>query len=240
VRPRLPLIAITAHRPIDPDRPNLDALLALIVAAVERAGGAPVLLPAGLGPAAVDEVFKRADGVLLSGGGDLDPACYGLPPHPLAVGIDPARDEAELRLARRAAAEAKPLFGSCRGAQVLNVALGGTLYADTSEHPGAEPHAYSDPGLPWDLRPHVVQVAEATRLAGLLGAPLLPVNSLHHQACRGLAPGLVAAARAPDGLIEAVELPRHPFALAVQWHPECLPDDPAMRHLFEGFIAATA
>jgi putative glutamine amidotransferase len=234
---RPPLIAVTAHRPTDPDRADLDALLALIVAAVEQAGGAPVLVPPGLGQAALDLIFDRADGVLLSGGGDVDPARYGAPPHPLAVGVDFGRDEAELRLARRAAAEARPLFGICRGAQVLNVALGGALYGDTAEHPGAARHAYS-PGLPWDLRPHPVQVAPGTRLRALLGAPRVGVNSLHHQACRALAPGLVSAAHAPDGLIEAVELPAHPFALAVQWHPECLPDAPEMQRLFAGFVQA--
>jgi len=197
-------------------------------------------LPAGLSQRAVDEVFQRADGVLLSGGGDVDPAWYGAPPHPLAAGVDAGRDEAELHLARRAAAERKPLFGICRGAQVFNVALGGTLYGDTAEHEGAERHAYDAPGLPWDLRPHVVQVAEATRLVELLGAPMLAVNSLHHQACRTVAPGLRLAAQAPDGVVEAVELPEHPFALAVQWHPECLPEAPEMRRLFEGLVEAAA
>jgi putative glutamine amidotransferase len=233
-----PLIVITAHRATDPDRTNLDGLLALIVAGVERAGGAPALAPAGLGAAALEAIFRRVDGVLLSGGGDVDPARYGAAPHPLAVGVDAGRDEAELWLARRAADEAKPIFGICRGAQVLNVALGGTLYGDVGEHPGAGPHAFDQPGQPWDLRAHWVQVAEGTRLARLLGAPRVGVNSLHHQAVRALAPGLAAAAHAPDGLVEAVELPGHPFALAVQWHPECLPEATAMQRLFEGFVEA--
>lgn len=234
----MPLIGITSHRPADPDRASLDALLAGIVQGVERAGGWPVLLPPDLSPAARRGVLARLDGLLLSGGGDLDPARYGAPPHPLAAGIDPARDETELTLARWAVAEARPLFGICRGAQVLNVALGGTLYGEVAEHPGALRHTY--PSEAAAERPHPVQVAEGSRLAALLGLPVLAVNSLHHQAVRALAPRLRAAARAPDGLIEAVELPDHPFALAVQWHPESLPDMPEMQRLFAGFVAAAA
>jgi putative glutamine amidotransferase len=234
-----PLIGVSVHRATDPDRAELDALLAQIVAAVERAAGAPVLIPPGLRPGALRTIFGRLDGVLLPGGGDLDPASYGGAPHPRASGVDGERDAAELALAGWAAHERKPLFGICRGAQVLNVALGGSLYADVSEHPGAERHDYY-PGLPTDLLPHAVEVEGGTRLAAALGASLVLVNSLHHQACRALAPGLLAAARAPDGLVEAVELPAHPFALAVQWHPECLPDMPEMQRLFEAFVAAAA
>ncbi len=164
----------------------------------------------------------------------FDPARYGAAPHPLAAGIDPARDEAELALARWAVADGRPLFGICRGAQVLNVALGGTLYGDVSDHPGALRHTYDRPAE----RPHPVQVAEGSRLAELLGVPVLDVNSLHHQAVRAVAPGLRVAARAPDGLVEALELPAHPFALAVQWHPESLPDAPEMQRLFAGLVAA--
>jgi putative glutamine amidotransferase len=233
------LIGITSHRASDPDRAELDRLLAQIVAAVERAGGAPVLVPAGLAPAALRTIFGRLDGLLLPGGGDLDPSGYGAPPDPRVAGVDEGRDAAELALARWAAGASRPLFGICRGLQVLNVALGGSLYADVAEHPGAERHAYY-PGLPADLRPHTARVAAGTRLAEVLGAPLVEVNSLHHQACRSLAPGLAASAHAPDGLVEAVELPGHPFALAVQWHPECLPEAPEMRRLFAAFVAAAA
>jgi putative glutamine amidotransferase len=240
-----PLIGITSHRASDPDHAELDGLLAQIVAAVARAGGAPVLVPPGLAPTALRTIFDRLDGVLLSGGGDLDPACYGAAagysrgPHPLVAGVDPDRDAAELNLARWATEARKPLFGICRGLQVLNVALGGSLYADVAEHPGAVRHTYS-PGLPTDLRPHTVQVAAGTRLAELLGAPVVAVNSLHHQACRALAPTLRASARAPDGLLEAAEVPGHPFALAVQWHPECLPEAPEMQRLFAALVGAAA
>ncbi len=237
--PTTPLIGITTHPPDAPDRAELDLLLDLIVRAVQRAGGLPVLIPLGLEAGTLRALYARLDGVLLSGGGDVDPARYGAEPHPLAAGVATARDEVEIALARWAVAEARPLFGICRGAQVLNVALGGSLYGDVAEHPNAGRHTYA-PGLPYDLRPHLVRLEEASRLAEVIGAPLVAVNSLHHQACRQVAPGLRAVAHAPDGLVEALEVPAHPFALAVQWHPECLPDAPEMRRLFEAFVAACA
>jgi putative glutamine amidotransferase len=195
-----------------------------------------VLVPPGLAEGTLRGLLPRLDGLLLSGGGDLDPARYGAPPHPLAAGLDAARDATELALTRWAVAEGRPLFGICRGAQVLNVALGGTLYGDVGEHPGALQHTY--PSEAAALRPHPVQVAEGSRLAEVLGLPVLAVNSLHHQAVRAVAPGLRVAARAPDGLVEAVELPGHPFALAVQWHPESLPEAPEMQRLFAALVAA--
>ena len=238
MRPR-PLIGITTHPATAPDREELDQLLGLIVAAVERAGGAPVLIPLGLADATVQTLLGRLEGLLLSGGGDLDPARYGAAPHPSVGGVDAGRDALELALARQAVVEARPLFGICRGAQVLNVALGGTLYRDTSEHPNALRHDYY-PNLPLDNRPHPVRVEEDSVLSEVLGQPLVAVNSLHHQAVRQVAPGLRAVAHAPDGLVEAVEARGHPFALAVQWHPECLPAAPEMRRLFEAFVAAAA
>lgn len=234
----MPLIGITTHPAASPDGAELDLLLDDIVGAVERAGGQPVLLPVGLQPATLRGLYSRLDGLLLSGGGDLDPACYGAGPHPSVSGVDPRRDKAELALARWAALEDKPFFGICRGAQVLNVALGGTLYRDLGEHPGALQHTFDWPAHPHDRRAHPVQVAEASRLASILGLPVLEVNSLHHQACRDLAPGLQAVARAPDGLVEALELPGRRFALAVQWHPECFPHAPEMRALFSHFVRA--
>lgn len=235
--PPAPLIGITTHSPTAPDWAELGLLRDLIVQSVEAAGGLPVIIPLGLGAATLPAVLTRLDGVLLAGGGDIDPARYGAEPHPLVVGVDPVRDAAEITLARWAVAESTPLFGICRGAQVLNVALGGTLYRDIAEHPHAQLHTYY-PNLPLDLRPHPVKVAEASRLAQAIGQLLVDVNSLHHQAVRDVAPALRAVAHAPDGLVEAIEVPDHPFALAVQWHPECLPDVPEMRRLFEAFVRA--
>lgn len=234
-----PLIGITTHSPTAPDWAELGLLRDMIARSVETAGGLPVIVPLGLRAASLTGLLARLDGVLLAGGGDIDPARYGLGPHPAVSGVDPVRDAAEISLARWAVAGARPLFGICRGAQVLNVALGGTLYRDIAEYPLAHRHTYY-PDLPFDLRPHPVRVAEASRLAQALGQPLVDVNSLHHQAVRDLAPALMAVAHAPDGLVEAVEVIGHPFALAVQWHPECLPAVPEMQRLFQAFVGAAA
>jgi putative glutamine amidotransferase len=231
-----PLIGITAHAPSAPDRDNLDALLTMIVAGVERAGGLPVLIPPDLGEATALGLLERLDGLLLSGGGDIDPACYGADTHPTLGGVNPMRDQLELALARRAIAAAQPLFGICRGAQLLNVAMGGTLYRDLGEYSGAQTHSFT--AHPYDLRPHTVEVVAGSLLAQAVDLPALAVNSLHHQACRELAPGLLVTARAPDGVVEALEVAGHPFALAVQWHPEALPAAPEMRRLFAAFVAA--
>jgi putative glutamine amidotransferase len=232
-----PLIGLTIHPRNTPDAAELDLLLDWIARSVERAGGVPVLIPLGLSDESLRALYDRLDGVLFSGGGDIEPAAYGAEPNGHVDGVDAGRDRAEFALARWAVEERKPFFGICRGAQVLNVAHGGSLYRDTSEHPGAQRHAFY-PDLPYDLLPHPVRLAEGSSLRRIAGKPSLHVNSLHHQACRDLAPGLRATAHAPDGLVEAIEAPGHPFGLAVQWHPECLPDDPDMRRLFEAFVEA--
>lgn len=232
-----PLIGITVHPDDDEDRRSLDRLLALIVQGVERAGGLPVLIPLGLSEATLRVLYERLDGVLFSGGGDVDATLYGATPHPAMGGVSPERDRTELALARWVVQEGKPFFGICRGQQLLNVALGGALYRDISEHAGALRHTY-DSEAEARLRPHEIRVEEETRLARILGRPVLTVNSLHHQAVRVVAPSLTVSARAPDGLVEAVELPAHPFGLAVQWHPECLLDAPEMLRLFEAFVQA--
>lgn len=232
-----PLIGITTHPRSAPDLAGLDLLLDWIARSVERAGGLPLFIPLGLNADSLRALFARLDGILFSGGGDIDPARYGAKPNETIGGVDAERDRVELALAGWAAAEAKPFFGICRGSQVVNVALGGTLHRDTGEHPGAQRHAYY-PDLPYDLRPHLIAVAEDSQLAQALGQPILTVNGLHHQACKDVAPGLRVTARAPDGMIEAIEISGHPFGLGVQWHPECLPDAPEMRRLFETFVAA--
>jgi putative glutamine amidotransferase len=204
-------------------------------------GGAPVQIPLGLDREALRTVFDRVDALILSGGGDVDPALYGEPVNG-SRGIDRERDEIELALIRWALQEAKPLFAICRGIQVLNVALGGSLYQDlAADMPGALRHDYFDSqGFARDHLAHEVDLTPGCRLARLLGVGHVPVNSLHHQGLKTLAADLVAVGHAPDGLVEAVEITGHPFAIGVQWHPEALaPHDPLMRRLFEGLVAAT-
>lgn len=234
-----PLIGLTVHPDDDPDRVNLDQLLAQIIQGVERAGGLPTLVPLGLADETLRDLSARLDGLLLTGGGDVDPARYGAEPHPSLGGVSAERDRTEHALVLWATRTApRPLFGICRGAQVLNVAWGGSLYRDiASELSGAIQHNYLAETHARQ-RPHAIQVAEDSLLARLLEQPLLNVNSLHHQGLRAVAPGLRVTARAADGLAEAVEVPGHAFALAVQWHPECLPEAPEQRRLFEAFVEA--
>jgi putative glutamine amidotransferase len=243
--PRRPLIGLTTlRRPADDGAraPDVLGLRLAYVEAVRRAGGLPVLLPLGLAEDELRDLYDRLDGLLLPGGGDIHPAAYGLAPIPDLHQVDEDRDRVELALARWAAAEDKPLLGICRGIQTFNVALGGTLYRDiATEHPGRAKHDYF-PGYPYDHPAHSVSIAEGSLLARALygpdGRPQVAVNSLHHQAARDVAPSLVPTAFAPDGVIEAVELPGHRFALGVQWHPEWLPDRAEMRSLFAAFVAA--
>lgn len=209
--------------------------------AVASVGGAPFMVPLLEDEEVLRTLYERLDGVFLAGGVDVDPASYGEEVHPLCGRTDPPRDRVELLFARWALREGKPVFGVCRGMQVLNVALGGTLLQDCAGlYPGAIKHDYfPGAGYARDYLAHTVALREDTRLRALLGEAEVPVNSMHHQGVLRLGEGLVVSARAPDGLIEAVEVPGEPFAVGVQWHPEMLLDhDPATRRLFEAFIAA--
>ncbi len=231
-------IGITCHAAGVEHSEDLDSLVSQIADAVTQAGGEPVLIPPDLAEAELHTRFAALDGLILSGGGDVDPACYAAETTPQVGGVDPNRDRTEITLARWALARQKPLFGICRGLQLLNVACGGTLYRDTSEHPDALPHSLY-PHLPFDLLAHPVTVAPDSRLAAITGSTTFAVNSLHHQACASVAPTLRVVAHAPDGAVEAVELPDHPFALAVQWHPEALPAAPESAALFRALVAAS-
>jgi putative glutamine amidotransferase len=232
-------IGITLHPLTSPDRVELDLLAGQIAAGVAAAGGEPVMIPPELDATTLYARFSEVDGLILSGGGDVDPARYGMEPIPAIGGVDAQRDHAELMLVRWALDEGKPLFGICRGLQLLNVACGGALYRDTSEHDGALQHAYY-PDYPHDYLAHPVAVTSGSRLAAILGESVFAVNSLHHQACRTMAPALHAVAYAPDGIVEAAEVGDHPFALAVQWHPEALPEVKTSQALFGALVQASS
>jgi putative glutamine amidotransferase len=185
------------------------------------------------------EIYQRLDGILLPGGVDLDPATFGEDRHPKLGALDPARDRVELQLTRWALEDRKPVLGLCRGIQVMNVALGGTLYQDiAAQLPDAIKHDYFPTmGFERDHLAHEVAVAAGTRLRATLERPRLQVNSMHHQGIKTLAADLVPAAVAPDGVIEAVELDRDHFFVGVQWHPEVFElTDPHTRHLFHEFV----
>ena len=187
-------------------------------------------------------IYDELDGVFLPGGADIDPASYSEERHPLCDKTDPARDQVELMLARWAIADRKPVLGVCRGVQLINLATGGTLYQDLAEqHAGSIKHDYFPFGGKYtrDHLAHDVEVAPHSRLAEMIGAGAIPVNSMHHQGIRTLGSGLVASAIAPDGLIEAAESSDGWFLVGVQWHPEALTDiDARMRRLFDEFTAA--
>ena len=208
--------------------------------AVQGAGGVPVLLPPQLDAGAVERLMGLVDGLLLTGGGDMDPACFGEPAHPSCYDVSPARDDVEIRAARRALDRKLPVLAICRGIQVLNVALGGTLYQDIPTEPGSSiAHSQAEPR---DQPTHGVRVKPGSLLAETLGADEVVVNSMHHQAVKGLGRGLVDVAWAPDDVIEGVELTDSPgLVLGVQWHPEELVgrSEPA-RRLFTALVSAAS
>lgn len=238
-----PLIGLVCEYWDSPKFPNsrVQGQLVTYCEALQAAGGLPVLIPETLTNQDVQQLYGHLHGLVLPGGGDVDPQAYGETQHPATNSIDPERDRVELYLTRQALAGHKPFLGICRGLQVMNVALGGSLYQDVpTEVPNALPHYFRAPAYARDHLGHAVQVEEDSLLARCLGAPLVEVNSRHHQAARVIAPGLHVVARAPDGIIEALELPTHPFALGVQWHPENLTAHASMRGLFEQFVLAAA
>jgi putative glutamine amidotransferase len=233
-----PLIGITTYRTTNEAGNPILALGENYVQALAQAGALPVLIPLGLPAEQLDGLLARLDGVLFSGGGDVDPLFYGTDSDPRIKGIDLDRDRVEIRLVKNAVSESLPFLGICRGLQVINVALGGTLYADIADqHPQALKHDYY-PDWPRTHLPHTVRITPESRLAAVLGETNPGVNSLHHQGIRALASELVPVAWAPDGMIEAFELPDHPFGLAVQWHPEWLTTHESMRALFRAFVEA--
>jgi putative glutamine amidotransferase len=209
------------------------------VKALVSAGAAPLLLPNLTDKDLLRSIYEKLDGLLLSGGGDIDPGRYGEAIHEKCGRIDAERDEVELALTRWAVEDGKPLLAICRGIQILNVALGGSLYQDIeAQISKALAHTWY-PEYPRSHRSHNVAVTPETRLAQILDLETLPVNSLHHQALKDLAPPLTVSARASDHVVEAVELRNHPFVLGVQWHPEDLaPDDARQQGLFALFVQA--
>ena len=183
------------------------------VRAVEHAGGRPVVLPPS--DDGVEETIGALDGLLLSGGSDLDPGLYGAEPHPQTFGVRAERDRAELALLGAALERDLPVLAVCRGSQVLNVALGGDLIQHVPEAVGHEGHK-EQPGV---FSEHDVDLHAGTRVCELLGHRA-PVKSHHHQGFGRLGAGLREAARADDGTIEAVEDPERRFTVGVLWHPE--------------------
>jgi putative glutamine amidotransferase len=234
----VPLIGVTASRVFTEAGFPAMRILEAYVQAVSQAGAAPVLIPLGLTDEALRVIAARLDGIVFTGGGDILPQVYGADDHPAVDGVDADRDRVEIDLVKEVARSKLPFLGICRGIQVINVALGGTLYADIPDQfSGALKHDFSS-DTEREVLAHAVEVDKNSRLAGILGITHTGVNSLHHQGLLQLAPGLKPVAYAPDGLVEAIELEGHPFGLAVQWHPEWMQKYAPMRALFKAFVTA--
>jgi gamma-glutamyl-gamma-aminobutyrate hydrolase PuuD len=228
-----PLVGITTY--VEPARWGYwDLEAALIpsdyVNAVQHAGGRPLLVP----PVedGVEETLEALDGIVFTGGSDIDPGEYGAETHPETFGVRPERDRAELALLTAALERDMPVLGICRGIQVLNVARGGDLEQHLPEVVGHERHKHNPPGIFAD---HEVAIEPDTRLAALLGSAHA-VKSHHHQGLRQLGEGLVETAHADDGTVEAIEDPNRRFALGVLWHPEAGED----LRLFEALVQEAA
>lgn len=207
------------------------------VQGLEDAGAAPMILPLTADREALARYAALCDGFLFPGGHDVDPALYGEEPSPLCGTVCPERDSMERLLFPLALETGKPLLGICRGVQMMNVMLGGALYQDLPAERPSEVEHHGQP--PYDQVIHTVTVAEGSPLAQAVGAGEMGVNSYHHQGIKTLGRGLKIAAAAPDGLVEAVYLPDHRFALAVQWHPEfSYKSDENSRKIFRAFVDA--
>ncbi|MBN1909767.1 MAG: gamma-glutamyl-gamma-aminobutyrate hydrolase family protein [Pirellulales bacterium] len=224
-----PVIGITTYGRNDKDEYFLPGEY---VDAVVRAGGVPVLLPHV--PSGAGDWLARCDGLILGGGGDVDPETYGGEAHPTVYGVDPGKDQSDRELVEALLARRVPTLTICRGVQIFNVALGGTLHPHVPDAFGEKVLHRLPPSRPV---PHQITIEPGSHLAAVLGATECPVVSWHHQAIDRPAAGLRVSARAADGLIEALELPDHPQLLAVQWHPELsAANDPLQQRLFDWLV----
>lgn len=230
--PCLPVIGITtygrnAHNEFSSQTAYTDA--------VRLAGGIPVLLPPG--ELYAEHLLPSLDGLILAGGGDIEPDIYKGKAHPMVYSVDRERDTFELKLSQLALAHKLPILGICRGLQVLNVASGGDLVVHVPDVFGTDIfHRLEEPRRPTK---HTVQVVPLSRLAKAMGTTTIHVASWHHQSVQAVPPGWQIVAYAPDGVIEAIEHEQHPWAIAVQWHPEMSAvDDPSQAALFRALVKA--
>lgn len=224
-----PLIGLTTY---GRNEENEFMMPAEYVDSVRRAGGVPLLIPPG--QTDVAGILSILDGLLLAGGGDLDPALYGGEMHETIYMIDTERDLSELELAKAAIDRGFPTLAICRGLQIVNVALGGTLHEHLPDVVGEEVTHRLPPREPVE---HHVKIDPQCRLAKLMGETEVLTASWHHQAIDKIAPALTMTAQAEDGTIEAVELADHPWLIAVQWHPELTSHrDAHQQQIFDGFV----
>jgi len=226
----MPLIGITTY---GQDEKNNFPLPREYVDAVRRAGGIPLLIPPG--EQRTLELLSQLDGFILAGGGDIDPNLYGGGQHETVYMVDAQRDASELELARAVIEAEMPTLAICRGTQLINIALGGTLFLHLPDVVGEEILHRLPPREPVE---HLVTVDGNSRLAKIMGETSVATASWHHQAIRDVATDLKVIARAPDGTIEAVEMPDNRWLTAVQWHPELTASrDVHQQRLFDHLVA---
>ena len=234
-----PLIGITAGHSKNKFGLPIIHLLRTYVDATIAAGGVPVIIPSELSATDWQILYTKLDGVIFSGGADIDPKIFNGEEHPTVHDVDAERDALEIAIVKQVVEDEKPFLAICRGFQVLNVALGGTLYTHINDQFDNKIQHDSNREHSRDYLAHEVKVDEDTRLAEILGEPIVKVNSWHHQGVKDIPPILKVTAHSSDGLVEGMEIPTHPYAIAVQWHPEWMPEDPAMRNLFTTFVEAS-
>jgi len=203
------------------------------VESLRKAGAVPVVIPPQ--PENAEAIVDGLDGILLAGGDDCDPTAYGEQPHDTVHAMDPRRQSNDITLARLARQRRIPTLGICLGVQMMNVAAGGTLIQDIDSELRTDIEHASEPS---DRNRHDVLIEDRTRLAEILGDRELNVNSSHHQAIRHVGEGLRVTALAPDGIIEGLEDPSHPFYVGVQWHPEDMATEKSAESLFDAFVEA--
>ena len=240
-----PLIGLTTSEIRTPDHfeptpegdpPRKDIALGFkYFEAIEAAGGIPVIVPP-LGLRAIDPLLSRLSAICIAGGPDIDPRSYGGESHPKLGPTEPELDRFELAVTWAARARCIPILAICRGAQMLNVALGGSLHMHLPDEAGGRVE-HRRPGSDGPAASHEIRVERDSALGRVLGAERVMVNSYHHQAARKLGRGLRAVAHADDGVIEAIELNGPDFVVGVQWHAECM-EAPEQRALFEAFVDA--
>lgn len=231
IKSKAPLIGITTHYERET---RLVCLGRAYVDAVRLAGGVPILLP--LGPDSACMV-ERLDGLILSGGGDIDPALYNGTPHPTIYNVNPERDRFEIALAQLALEADMPVLGICRGLEVLVIATGGSLVPHLPDEFGEVVVHRAEQLCPAE---HKVQIAPESRLASMTGSTEATVVSWHHQAASMIPLEWRVAARAEDGVIEALEHENHRWAIALQWHPELSINDPLQLKILQAFVAAAS
>jgi len=215
-------------------QPFLDSILA--------AGGIPVVIPLLEDLQALRKLYNLCAGIVITGGEDLDPQRYGESPIPEMGEVCALRDEVEIQSTRWCVDEKKPLLGVCRGIQLMNVALGGSLYQDLKAQFCPDNYHYAPVDGRWDTLMHSISIEPGSRLFTLMNTSQCTVNSNHHQAARKIAPSFTVSARSEDGIVEGMELPDHPFCVAVQCHPEYLWQkvEPQWLELFRGLARAAA